>query len=254
MNSDNHQSTNTVSPVDLLRKIQRKLELPFLLPSERNEFHREIERCLAEISQFEGMPSAYLGNFNFLTRLRSDMAAEGYEGKITRHRGEKFFLEGNFVSIAFEFLVITEETAGDTLWISQLNPFANSIYHGLRMAQTEFSAPVLSKYLPSQKYFEQIKNRNKDRLVLAEIPDKPSEESFQFFLNVLKILPVADYRTVLLQLNKGFPVRDPVLISEACNSLVKVITSGKDVYLGSNKFAAKSPESNLVSALREILR
>lgn len=243
-----------ISPIDLLHKIQRKLEAPFMLPGERRKLCADIDRCLADLAPFEGRQCSYLKNFSVLTQLRTGMAMESYEGKITRYRGERFFFEGSFISIAYAFLVIAEESVGNRLWLSQFSPFNNSIYYGLRMAQSEFSAPVLSKYLPCEKYLEEIKNRNMDRLVVAELPDEASEDSLQFFLKVLKALPEAKYNTILLALDKGFPVTDKTFISEACGSLVKTILSGKEVYLGCKKFSVGTAENDFISALRGVLR
>lgn len=247
-------SKNEVSvPLALIKMIQEKLDSSFISPWEKKELKSSLELILCDGQEKPNSYFQYLKKFDYLMGKTLELSSFRVSGELDNPHSS-YFLEGFRFGIAKRFLELVEEEEGEFLWLTQSSPFDYGFNHGLRVAQAQYGAPVLSKYLPKDIYLAHLGNLCKNKLVIAEIPEESSQQSFLFFLWVLEAAADSNYQTIFIHLDEGLASADETAIDKACEGLKKLRMKGKKIYFGCDRFIAGSPQEKLASALKGVLQ
>ena len=240
-------------PLVVIKMIQEKLDSSFITPWEKKELQSSLELILSDCRGGSHNYFQYLKKFDYLMDKTQQLDTFRVGGDLKNSKSP-YFLEGCRFGIAKRFLELVEEEEGEFLWLTQSSPFDYGFNHGLRVAQAQYGAPVLSKYLPKDIYSAHLSNLCKNKLVIAEIPEESSQQSFLFFLWMLEAVAESNYQTILIHLDEGLVGEDKKAIEQACESLEKLRMEGKKIYFGCDRFIAGSPQEKLASALGGVLQ
>ena len=195
----------------------------------------------------------YFKNFDLLLEKREILGLSSFRSDAKNFADDQFFLEGTRFEIAYKFLELVEQEVNEYLWLAQSGPFDYGFDYGLRIAQAEFGAPVLSKYLPKEVYLARLNNLCKNRLVIAELPEETNDDSFLFFLQVIEAAADSNYQNILINLDEGLQAPDEQALQRLCKGLFNLIRSGKKIHLGMDRFIAGSPQDKLSAALKGVV-
>ncbi len=241
-------------PLAVIKMIQEKLDSVIIYPWEKKELNSCIDFLLSAKQRSTYHNVQYIENFDLLIEKRRKQDISSCREEFKKFSNDQFFLEGTRFEIAYKFLELVEQDVGEYLWLAQSGPFDYGFDYGLRVAQAEYGAPVLSKYLPQELYFSHLNNLCKNRLVIAELPEEANEDSFVFFLQVLETAADSNYQNVLINLDEGFQAPDEHALQRLCKGLSNLIRSGKKIHLGMDRFTAGSPQDKLSAALKGVLQ